>query len=125
MGNFRHIHKSLLFIIFILILISSKVYCADSLKVQPYNPINGPTLSAYPNPCQEFVYIDFINLTDYKQVVIQIIDICGQAVFTKTYEEDHPQDIKLKVILSDISRGIYFIKAGYGGNEITKKLVVK
>ena len=86
---------------------------------------NVPKLSVYPNPCQEFVFVDLGSITDRREVTIQIIDICGQVVYNKEYEEDHPQDIRLKVMLTEIPRGIYFVKANYGNKEITQKIIVK
>ena len=86
---------------------------------------NEPQLSVYPNPCHEFVMIDYLNVTNRQNVTIQIIDICGQTVYNKVYEEDHPQDIKLKVDLIEIPRGIYFVKANYSNKEITQKIIVK
>lgn len=97
------------------------MYLDDEKNTQ----FNDPTIRVYPNPCHEFVYIDIYNTNITNEIDVQIVDICGQVVFSKTINPKHNEHINLKVSLSEVERGIFFVMVKGGEKDITQKLIIQ
>ncbi|WP_298345144.1 T9SS type A sorting domain-containing protein [uncultured Algibacter sp.] len=83
--------------------------------------INSSVFSIYPNPTRSFIELNFgkgIN----KTIKINIYDIQGKRVFDKTNEVE---DASLKIDVSQLTKGMYFLKVDDGTSKTTKKLIVK
>ncbi len=117
---------------------------ADTTRLKPWldpdntgiTSINGTTLSVtelkikpkdnivkiYPNPADNFVYLNFINFEPSKihPEISGLIDILGKPVknlfFNKLSENN-------KINISDIQSGVYFIKIEYNQKIIIKKII--
>jgi len=90
---------------------------------------NNIDISVYPNPVANVVFIEACFL-DGSDAVFEISDLTGETVFRKFFTEIN--DSKFKVTLNvendfgnELSPGIYFLRLETGGQNITKKLIVK
>ena len=70
-------------------------------------------LSFYPNPTSDFIQIHNLNSSD-----IVIFDSAGKIVFQKSYNEVNPI---LKINISHLQSGIYFMKDKENFKKIVKK----
>ncbi len=79
-------------------------------------------LKIFPNPCNKFCYI---SLNDYKYnlLKINIYNINGQNIFSKSYSALHSNIIKIN-FNNDISSGIYFLKLQINNKIFHKKITL-
>ncbi len=74
-------------------------------------------LDIFPNPCQNEVYIK----TNYKKInKIQLVDMLGNSVYYDDNQANFNTE-KIKIDLSHLSNGIYFIKV----NSSTNKIIIE
>jgi uncharacterized protein YjdB/beta-glucanase (GH16 family) len=84
-------------------------------------PFGLSSISIYPNPAKEKVFIDFNGFNENEPVDIRILDITGKLIFYKEYINENPITIKFDKLLKD---GIYFIRVQNDKNMITQKLII-
>lgn len=77
--------------------------------------------SIYPNPTSHFFELNF-NQNINKTIKINIYDIQGKSVYAKTKEIT---ETSFRMNVSELSKGMYFLKVNNGISETTKKLIVK
>jgi hypothetical protein len=85
--------------------ISKNAMFDENIVVSP-NPSNG--IFSLLNP-------------DKKEITVEVVNALGQVVFEKRIIKDSSAPIDLK----ERSRGMYFIKLGFEGKEVTKKVIVE
>ncbi|WP_299890604.1 T9SS type A sorting domain-containing protein [uncultured Lacinutrix sp.] len=90
-----------------------------ALSVEDFNLNN--SFSLYPNPVKENVIIKLNTIID-KEVSIELIDVQGKIIISKTLP-DEVREMQLNV--SSLSSGVYFVKIENSNNAIIKKLVVE
>jgi D-alanyl-D-alanine carboxypeptidase len=76
------------------------------------NTITEKWISVYPNPTNNIIYIE--GLDNNKSITIQIFDVQGKLVITKTINE------KGTIDLSELNKGVYVIKVGEVAQRIVK-----
>lgn len=84
---------------------------------------NAVSMNIYPNPSNDFSYID-LNLTSASKVNVTITNLVGQEVFNKAYGQLSSGNHKLTVNVNDLNSGIYFFTVQSGSERITKKMIV-
>ncbi|MBT3453447.1 MAG: T9SS type A sorting domain-containing protein, partial [Lentimicrobiaceae bacterium] len=75
-------------------------------------------VTVYPNPASDFTYIE---LGDLKYKTIELIDIYGNIVDVKY---NYLSDSIIKINLSGLAPGIYYVRLMIEGGIISKKLMV-
>jgi hypothetical protein len=75
----------------------------------------------YPNPAQDFVIIDLLNITEIISQ-INLCDVQGRIIYSK--EIINPAGT-IYLPLTDVTDGIYFMKIKCNKEVLTKKLIVK
>jgi len=86
-------------------------------EVNINNLINSE-IKIYPNPTSENLNID---LTNYKNVNLEIVNTLGQIIFT---EKNISNELK-NINLSNFAKGIYFINIQTDNKVYTKKFILK
>jgi hypothetical protein len=80
-------------------------------------------VSVYPNPTNgEFTLA--INNANFSNITISIVDIHGKIVYNEmnvTIAQDYIKQINV----SDLARGVYFVKLNNGSDISTKKLIIQ
>jgi hypothetical protein len=76
------------------------------------NTITEKWISVYPNPTNNIINIEW--LTKNENHTIQIFDVQGKLVITKTINE------KGTIDLSELNKGVYVIKVGEVAQRIVK-----
>lgn len=81
----------------------------------------GNIISIFPNPVSDFVNIEINNKLSPKDFNIEIINIKGQVIFSKSNVKN-----SIQIGLSDYMAGIYFISVKYKDKIIqSRKIIVK
>lgn len=80
------------------------------------NELSGVEIKMYPNPVKDILYIE---LDKSESVIIQLVDIHGKQILTKTATS---KQIELNV--SSLKSGIYFLKLSSDTAQLTKKIIV-
>lgn len=96
-----------------------------TLTVDPGSGISGNWINEfemYPNPTDGQFSIIF-GLSEAKDLQIEVLNVIGQQVFSKTFVEVKDQSINFD--LSQVSAGVYFVTIQSGEDKISKKLVVR
>lgn len=88
--------------------------------------INDPEIESkiniYPNPSSGEINIHFDNAMS-GDVKLQIVDFSGKVLETKNVDNSNG-NVDVKVNLSDLSFGLYFIKLSDESNTITKRILI-
>jgi len=97
----------------------------ESIKLPPvkkradnnvYSNVNEVQIKCYPNPAEDFVFVDYQNITE--KVLLYILDSAGQVVYSDTMtEQTH------KINVSYFSSGIYLVKIVEKDGTLVKKFV--
>jgi hypothetical protein len=74
-------------------------------------------LTIYPNPAQEFVYLNWSSQTQDRPTAIEIFDIAGKLVFHQPY-------IQPEISITDLPNGIYELVLVSKQNRWANKLVI-
>ncbi len=80
-------------------------------------------ISLYPNPTTGMFTLN-INNSNANQVVITILDMQGKVVFNESDKNVSNQYIK-QIDLSDLAKGIYYVKLNIGADVKIEKLIVQ
>ncbi len=88
----------------------------------PENHITSYELSMYPNPVKEELTIVPNNIS-FPEIEITLYNSNYQLVFNKTYTTLSTQEIKIPV--SSLPEGIYFVKSKIDSFESFKKIILK
>ena len=80
-------------------------------------------VSIYPNPSNGLFTFSINNVVT-NQIVISILDIQGKIVFTET-DKNIATDYKKQINLSDLAKGIYYVKLNIGSEIKTQKLIIQ
>tara|TARA_B100001059_G_scaffold198171_1_gene203925 strand:+ start:1052 stop:1999 length:948 start_codon:yes stop_codon:yes gene_type:complete len=73
-------------------------------------------INIYPNPANDHIAIDFGNLDNVEDWNIKIINILGQEVLSHPINTD-------KINVSELSKGVYYIKISDGMSQIDRKFI--
>lgn len=76
----------------------------------------------YPNPSMGSVFID-LNLQKISDVTIQITDLTGRIVSTRTYGELMPGGQTIRYYTSGIAAGTYILNAIVDGTSVVTSKV--
>jgi len=87
-------------------------FCVPSVGVDP-NSLNG-RLMVYPNPATTE-----INIANAQNATIQLIDMLGNVIYTKTSVSDNEI-----VSTSNLVNGTYFVKVTTSNESVSRKVVV-
>lgn len=91
---------------------------ADTSKINIYDL---QTLKLYPNPANDFLYIDY-EIVFLKEAKINIYNSIGSVVYTAELKEKAD---KLKVSVSEFESGLYFCSLQVDGKPFnTKKVLI-
>ena len=83
-------------------------------KINEKTWMNNQTL--YPNPANEEIFIDVLNDSELN---IELFSVLGQRIETK----NEIQKNKIKIDLSDVSKGFYIVRISEGLNSVIKKII--
>jgi hypothetical protein len=93
----------------------------DNLSLVNLGVLSTPEFSAsrvkvYPNPANDFINIES-NDTEISEVALY--DILGKQLLSQNELANNRLDI------SNLTKGVYFMKISANGNSITKKIIKK
>ena len=80
------------------------------------------TISVYPNPASDKIYIDFGDLQS-SNVRIDMFDIVGKKINTEIYNDNYNN--KYEIDLSNCNDGFYLVNIEVDGFKITKKILIQ
>jgi hypothetical protein len=80
-------------------------------------------LNVYPNPTQGMFTLA-INNASIDELIVTIVDMQGKEVFTSR-DKNIGNEFKKQIDLSDVAKGIYFIKLYTGSDAKVQKLIVE
>ncbi|HNW88412.1 MAG TPA: T9SS type A sorting domain-containing protein [Bacteroidales bacterium] len=109
---------------------NNSIYYTSILKTDVCSDVsikendNTVSMNIYPNPSNDFSYID-LNLASASKVNVTITNLVGQEVFNKAYGQLSSGNHKLTVNVSNLNSGIYFFTVQSGSERITKKMIVE
>jgi len=92
-----------------------------TLDVEDHKIVNNSDINIYPNPANEYFFINFTNL-ESKTFHVSIYDIVGKLI-KETYSQH--QGSELKINIRDIPKGVYFLTIKYDHKSIVKKLIIQ
>lgn len=100
------------------------VDCVSPAYLNPYagvdEEINSQTLSVYPNPAQESLYIDFYS-TEFGECNISIISLSGEILFSKTKYIEAGYN-KIMPDIENINSGFYILRVE--GNNLQQSKMI-
>lgn len=79
--------------------------------------------SLYPNPSQGEFTIRFETISQ-ENVLIKVMDIAGRTVYTNKYR-NVSSDFSERVVLENVSSGIYLLQIQNGNKQTTRKLLIE
>ncbi|CAN5370712.1 hypothetical protein BH10BAC1_BH10BAC1_18360 [soil metagenome] len=85
---------------------------------------NNLNFSIYPNPAEDNSFITF-NLLQGNQATIKVYDIVGKEITSIFSGNLSAGEHQYPVATSKLAAGAYFVKLTVGGENFTKKLIVK
>ncbi|MFW5710282.1 MAG: T9SS type A sorting domain-containing protein, partial [Bacteroidota bacterium] len=98
----------------------------DSVILQKTNSIgryiSGSGVTLHPNPANESLHVHF-TIPGLKNPVIQITDLTGKVIME--YKLPAPKDDQLKLDVSQLPTGVYYLKVFNNEKFIVEKFVVK
>ncbi len=108
-------------------------WAIDNLKIQSIGTSNNPvaeteieiepSVTIYPNPFSDKLFVDCSKLTNPKEVVVQIRNLTGKTVYRET-KYDSEYNPQLQINLSGITSGIYIASVTDADlNTITQKII--
>lgn len=80
-------------------------------------------VNVYPNPTQGMFTLA-INNGSIEELIVTIVDMQGKTIFTSR-DKNIGNEFKKQIDLSDVSKGIYFIKLNTGSGVKVQKLIVE
>jgi len=94
------------------------IFADENLNTPSFD---GELIRFYPNPALDIIHIDVAGLNN--AFTIEISNLNGQRIFSKTYANEVSETTTLSV--SHLKSGIYFIKVTSGNQQAVKKLIKK
>jgi len=91
------------------------------VDIDEHSIVNNLDINIYPNPANEYFFINFTCL-ESKMYLISIYDIVGKLI--KEIDSQY-QESELKINISDMPKGIYFISVKDDYKSIVKKLIIQ
>jgi type IX secretion system substrate protein len=82
--------------------------------------LSGKNIKLYPNPAKDYALLD-VSAFAGKDVTVTIAAQDGKTVFTKRYAN---AESNIKIDLSAMKAGVYYVKAGDNANQQTVKMVI-
>lgn len=82
------------------------------------------TVSVYPNPCKNHVYVDCSNATDISSVEIIVTDMMGKTAYNEMWN-DTKFNPKKQIDLSNIEPGMYLINVIDNHSNISTQKIIK
>jgi hypothetical protein len=104
--------KKILFLLFLLISVSAFSQQKSIAK-----------LSTAPNPFFDYTFISY-NSNKTQNVILNIINVLGKVVFTKTYEALNGEN-NIQFYKNDLPSGMYIYTIEDSNNRISKRFVIK
>ncbi len=102
--------------------------CGTSRSAKIAPPIeptdNKLDFAVYPNPAKEILNID-VNLLDISLISIELNDINGKRLKTETIKAPPGRMLKGRLDVSDLPKGIYFLRLTSAKSTMTKKVFIK
>jgi PKD repeat protein len=87
------------------------------------NPQLGDELNIYPNPTSDFVQINWSGLPTDDPVHIELVDVQGRSV--QSFDRELNQgNLELRLDLTGLAKGPYFIRMRQGRRELLRKLIL-
>ncbi|WP_422358475.1 T9SS type A sorting domain-containing protein [Reichenbachiella sp.] len=80
-------------------------------------------IHVYPNPSEGLFTLQSDPSLEAEDVRIEIFDMQGVLLFSKTYENDLSKDYRVDV--SKISSGLYLLEASFDGKSYSKRIIIK
>jgi hypothetical protein len=95
-----------------------------NIKAAEFHPLKNESADlssflVYPNPAKDIVHISLKNLKDINGE-IRVYDLQGKLVLDNLLIEH-----KMTLDVSNLSKGLYFLKFENGNNIVTKKLIIE
>lgn len=81
-------------------------------------------LLIYPNPTSKEVFIRYENAFGKKDLILTIVNMTGQKLFSETYS-DFTGTFSKQLDLSNYAKGVYFIELRSGEAVETKKIILE
>jgi len=85
---------------------------------------NISNVAIYPNPASSYATIE-MNLTSSQNVNINVFNMIGQSVYSKTYNNLSSGNQNFTLNTASYNSGIYFISIEAGDSKVTRKLIVE
>ena len=82
------------------------------------------TVSVYPNPCKNHIYVDCSNATDISSVEIIVTDIMGKTAYNEMWS-DTEFNPKKQIDLSNVEPGIYLVNVIDNHSNISTQKIIK
>lgn len=81
-------------------------------------------IMVYPNPSTNGIFNIAIKNANFNELSISIVDIQGKEIF-KALEKNLPSDYNKQINISDIAKGIYYIKLCTDADVKIQKLIIE
>jgi len=92
-----------------------------TLDVEDHKIVNNLDINIYPNPANEYFFINFTNL-ESRTFHVSIYDIVGKLI-KETYSQNQGSELKINICV--IPKGVYFLTIKYDHKSIVKKLIIQ
>ena len=79
-------------------------------------------LKVYPNPANNMLNIEFQSL-DNPDIILEIFDALGRKIMAREFH--HVNGIVESVDVSDMSRGIYYLRVRQDKRQATRKIIIE
>ena len=94
---------------------------APTLVSQPEPAQPATVLSLFPNPSQEYSYLNFVLLRP-GHTSVQLLDLQGKAVRQYLNREQAPGNYLLELDVRDMPAGVYLLEIQQGDSRVVKRL---
>ena len=95
--------------------VSDKIFGIDQLSIANLQ------LTIYPNPTNSLSVVSY-QLLENTEVSIKLYDLTGREIRTLADEKEFTGKHSLEVNMSNLDKGVYFVKVTIGDNLITRKI---
>ncbi|MFN8115036.1 MAG: M43 family zinc metalloprotease [Bacteroidia bacterium] len=81
-------------------------------------------INLYPNPSHQVLNINF-DLIEDKMISFKIIDVLGKEKITITNQSYNQGNQQIKIPVTDLERGIYFLMISIDQEQINQKIIIE
>ena len=92
-----------------------------TLAVEDHEIVNNLDINIYPNPANEYFFINFTSL-ESNTFNMSIYNVVGKLI-KELKSQNRRADFKIDI--KDIPKGVCFLTIGYDNNSIVKKLIIQ